>query len=96
MEADVEDIRRPASNEFRGARVQSTDEDTEGVLVSDVVSPSTAWSVGLREGDVIVEVNREKVDDLAAFNSALNELNRFAAITVIREGRRMLMFFPPE
>ncbi len=95
-EAVIEDTRRPASNEYRGARLQSADRNTGGVLVVDVNARSTAWSIGLRAGDVIVEVNRQGVEDLAAFNSSLNESDRFAAITVIREGRRMLMFFPEE
>lgn len=88
------DSRRPASNEFRGAQIQTADQNTPGVLVVGVESRSTAWTVGLRAGDVIVEVNRQGIEDLAAFNDAINETGRLAAITVVREGRHMLLFFP--
>ncbi|MFT7472747.1 MAG: type II secretory pathway component PulC, partial [Kiritimatiellia bacterium] len=52
---------------------------------------------GLREGDVIVEVNRRSIADLEAFNratsaSATNSESSISALTVIREGRRLLMF----
>ncbi|MDE0390656.1 MAG: DegQ family serine endoprotease [Rhodospirillales bacterium] len=37
------------------------DELKEGVLVMEVEADSPAWNEGLREGDVIVEVNRQEV-----------------------------------
>jgi hypothetical protein len=43
---------------------------------------------------VIVEVNRRAVADLEQFNNALGDSERLAAITVLREGRRLLLFVP--
>ncbi len=40
------------------------DDGFEGVVVTDVARTSNAWHRGLREGDVIVEVARERVHDL--------------------------------
>ena len=37
--------------------------EVEGVLVIEVEVDTPAWNAGLREGDVIVEVNRTKVED---------------------------------
>ena len=36
--------------------------EVEGVLVIEVEADTPAWNAGLREGDVIVEVNRRKVE----------------------------------
>ena len=37
--------------------------EVEGVLVMQVEADSQAWDAGLREGDVIVEVNRRPVKE---------------------------------
>ncbi|MCY1077503.1 trypsin-like peptidase domain-containing protein [Archangium lansingense] len=44
-----------------------------GVLVSGVVPRSAAANAGLRTGDVVTEVNRRKVKDIAAVRGALNK-----------------------
>ena len=50
------------------------DELKEGVLVIEVEMDTPAWNAGLREGDVIIEVNRREVkttdDILAALESS--------------------------
>ncbi|MFT7207853.1 MAG: S1-C subfamily serine protease, partial [Pseudohongiellaceae bacterium] len=88
-------------NEFRGARLEGVKEDNkyanQGVEVVSLSQFEDAWAAGLREGDVIVEVNRRSIADLEAFNrvtsaSAANSKNSISALTVIREGRRILMF----
>jgi serine protease DegQ len=88
-------------NEFRGARLEGVKEDNkyvnQGVEVVSLSQFEDAWAAGLREGDVIVEVNRRSIADLEAFNratsaSAANSRNSISALTVIREGRRILMF----
>ena len=89
---------RPAlSSEFRGAQLQSLQAEDDarissGIEVLRVQAPSRAWSAGLRAGDVIIEVNRRPVDDLSAFSTAIENLGRFIALTVHREGRRLLLF----
>ena len=45
--------------------------DLKGVVVSAVEPGSAAEDAGLHRGDVIQEVNREPVKDLAAYRKAL-------------------------
>ena len=89
---------RPAlSSEYRGAQLRSLASNANnaaqaGVEVVSVQAQSRAWAAGLRPGDVIIEVNRLPISDLPAFNSALENLDQIAALTVLREDRRMLLF----
>jgi serine protease DegQ len=88
------------SNEFRGAKFETVDTDNiysnQGVEIVSLSQRGAAFAAGLREGDVIIEVNRRSVTDLEAFNSAISVDERNSsgviALTVLREGRRMLMF----
>lgn len=48
----------------------------EGVLVSSVEVGGPAAKAGIRAGDVIVEVNRQKVKDLNEFGEALKRVRR--------------------
>lgn len=92
----------PVRDEFRGARLETVSADNphskQGVEVVSLSEGEAAWRAGLRRGDVIVEVNRQKVADLKEFNSLLAEesgsRSNIAALTVIRDGRSMLLFLP--
>ncbi len=64
----------------------------QGVEVLAIEQRSRAWVAGLREGDVIIEVNRQAIEDLGDFDELLAGSGRFTALTVLREGRRMLFF----
>ncbi len=90
-------------NEFRGAKLETVSNDNpytkQGVEVVSLSEGGAAWAAGLRPMDVIVEVNRQPVSDLQAFNSmtsreAAQSRSDVLALTVIREGRRMLLFIP--
>lgn len=90
-------------NQFRGAILETVEDGNQyanqGVEVSSLSEQGAAYAAGLRQGDVIVEVNRQPVTDLQAFNSLTAEADSdssgsVAALTVIREGRRMLVFLP--
>jgi len=91
---------RPALNSnFRGARLRSLDtsevEFTDsGVLVLEVEDRSPSAAAGLRAGDVIVAVNRRSVNNLSEFSTAIEDTERLTAITVLREGRSLLLFIP--
>ncbi|MEQ8407745.1 MAG: Do family serine endopeptidase [Gammaproteobacteria bacterium] len=91
--------RSAQSSVYRGAQLRDLSAADleladEGVLVVDVQARSRAAAAGLRPGDVIVEVNRRSVADLAAFNAAVEGAERLTAISVIREGRSLLLFVP--
>ncbi len=92
-----------AVREYRGARLQTykmnNTYENKGVEIVSLSQFGEAFAAGLREGDVIIEVNRRPVSDLAAFNAATQLESeggdrRFSALTVLREGRRMLLFLP--
>jgi serine protease DegQ len=86
---------KPSPNtEFRGAQLRSLDpEDSQsGVQIAAIQPQSRAWAAGLRDGDIITEVNRQTVQDLQTFNLALEDAGRVTALTVLREGRRLLLF----
>ena len=88
------------SNEFRGAKLESFKGNNyinQGIEVVSLSQFGAAWAAGLREGDVIVEVNRRSIADMEAFNSATSvtaadSRGGISALTVIREGRKILMF----
>jgi len=59
---------------------------TKGVVVSDVQPGSAAAEAGLRRGDVIQEVNRKAVSNLAEFQSALSQDGPTALLLINRGG----------
>ena len=91
------------NKEFRGAILETIRSDypsiKQGVEVVSLSQSGGSWAAGLREGDVIVEVNRKQIADLEAFNSATSanaegSTGSTTALTIIREGRKMLLFLP--
>jgi S1-C subfamily serine protease len=88
-------------NEFRGARLEVVKDDNKysnhGVEVVFLSQFGDAWAAGLREGDIIVEVNHRSIAGLEAFKratsaSVASSKSSISAVTVVREGRRILMF----
>jgi len=89
--------------DFRiGMRVQTLDENlakyfnlskTEGVIVTDVASGSPAQKAGLKEGDLIIEVNGEPIKD----EQSLIEIIQMAKVgdvlsfKVIRDGKEVII-----
>jgi len=41
------------------------DEDEEGVIISDIKRGSSAAMAGLKEGDLIKEINRKRIRDVS-------------------------------
>jgi serine protease Do len=58
----------------------------EGVLVSGVVPRSVAAQAGLRQGDLVTEVNRRKVKDIAAVKGALERGLGASVLLRVRRG----------
>ena len=64
----VEDISSDARREFR------ISSDVNGVVVTRVSQVSDAWERGVREGDVIVQVNRHPVTSLDEYRATVQKL----------------------
>jgi serine protease Do len=63
--------------------------ETEGALVADVVEGSPADKAGIKRGDIIIEVDGEKIDEinkLSRFVATLN-VGKEAKIKIIRDGK---------
>ncbi len=58
----------------------------QGVLVTGVGQGSPAASAGLREGDVILEVNRHEVGGVAAFDRAMRNANSGTTLLLVKRG----------
>jgi serine protease DegQ len=88
---------RPANRqEYAGARLRtlnstSAGASSGGVEIVEIQPQSRAFQAGLRQGDVIVELNRNAVHNLSEFNSAVDESSSLVALTVIRDERRMMV-----
>lgn len=88
--------REPGIDRFAGAILQDgmatvNKQQIGGVAVVGVDPGSRAWQAGLREGDLIVELNREEIADLQQFKQNLAAVGRLVALTVWRESRRLLV-----
>lgn len=100
--ASASSDRRPANRrELAGARLRTVEPGSQvspsgGVVITNLDQQSRAWQAGLRQGDVITEVNREKVANLAEFNRAVVEADGIIAFTVLRNERRMMILLPGE
>jgi serine protease Do len=73
--------------------------DQKGVLVSKVEAGSPAQEQGLREGDLIKEVNRQTVATTAEFTSAVTQIKKGDSVLlrVARENRAFYaVLHPPE
>jgi serine protease Do len=68
---------------------------SEGVVVSRIEPGSPAEAAGLQRGDVILEVNRRPVADIAAFRRALEGSARGALLLVSRGGAEIILALRP-
>jgi serine protease Do len=61
--------------------------DQKGVVVSAVEPGSSAEDAGIRRGDVILEVNREPIKDLASYRKALKSAGKGKSVLfLVRRG----------
>ena len=65
--------------------------EDEGLLVLDVEDETTAADAGVKSGDVIIEVGKEKVKDVSDIRDALKDLDEGdkVAITVMRNKKKV-------
>ena len=70
---------------FEGATLgNNTDDDKGGIVVKSVASDSPAENLGLKKGDIIVEVNKKEVKTVDDLENALKEKDSFIALRIIR------------
>ncbi len=62
----------------------------EGVLVVDVAQGSEAWQRGLRRGDLVTHVNRERVRTVAAARDVVRDAN-IVLLQVRRDNRELIV-----
>ena len=64
-------------------------DSAEGVLISQVFEESAAERAGLKQGDIIVEINNQPVRDQFGYQAALDEFtaNDTLTFTVFRDGK---------
>jgi len=78
-----------------GASLSDIDAKTgKGVHVDDVKKGSPADQVGLQKDDVIVGINREPVDNLAALRKMLESKPDLIALSVQRNGQSIYLLMP--
>jgi len=61
-------------------------EDTDGVVVSEVQPRSLAEEAGVRVGDVIQEVNRKTVANMAEYQKAMQGVDTMVMFLINRKG----------
>ena len=82
----------PAMESFSGATLTDIPDGVnprggdEGVYVANVERGSKAYRAGLRKGDIIREVNRDKVASISDFEDALDDKDGPMALTVEKNG----------
>ncbi|HLT64669.1 MAG TPA: PDZ domain-containing protein, partial [Pseudohongiella sp.] len=84
--------RRADDNRFFGAQLQA--QSSGGISIASVDPQSRAAAAGLRPGDVILELNRQPVKSLAELNEKLSRQPRVLALTIEREGQRLMVLMP--
>ena len=79
---DVQDLTAGLAEKFKLR-------ESKGVLITKVESGSLAQSEGLREGDLIKEVNRAEVGTVGEFSTAISKVRRGETVLlrVLRENR---------
>ncbi|MBL7114177.1 MAG: DegQ family serine endoprotease [Kiritimatiellae bacterium] len=70
------------------ARQLRLDQETKGVLITEVKLGGAAWNAGLRQGMLVTSVNRQNIDTLESFNQALADASDAEVILLkITDGR---------
>jgi len=65
------------------------DADTEGVVVTEIGDDSTAAGVGFQKGDIILDVNNQKIGKTSDLERATRDSARRWRITLSRGGQQI-------
>ncbi len=100
-----EDSDAPAENGIEGVSARELnqayrqrfdiDDDVEGVIVADVERTSNAWNAGLRPGQIITEIAREKVNDLDDYRRLVKKDPDKPLLLRIRQGDNQIFMAIP-
>jgi serine protease Do len=87
---DVQDLTAALADRFKL-------NETRGVLIAKVEAGSLAQAEGLREGDLIKEVNRVEISTVTEFSTAVSKVRRGETILlrVLRENRAFFVVLKP-
>ena len=87
---DVQDLTAALADRFKLS-------ETKGVLIAKVEPGSLAQAEGLREGDLIKEVNRVEIATVTEFSTAVSKVRRGETILlrVLRESRAFYVVLKP-
>jgi serine protease Do len=75
----------------RGMREKYNLKDNKGLVVTNVQSGAKAQALGLRPGDVILEVNRVKMDSINDWNKIMSSNLKAVAVLVRRGGQTLFI-----
>ncbi|TNE68593.1 DegQ family serine endoprotease [bacterium] len=77
------------------ARQYQVKSGVEGVVITSIDARSSAYRNGLREGDVILAVNKKKVDDVASFEKEVKKYKKGEAVIfrIIRQNVSLYFAF---
>ncbi|AZQ85806.1 Do family serine endopeptidase [Colwellia sp. Arc7-635] len=73
-----------------GAELEN-DSQSNGVIVAEVAENSPAASVGLRKGDVINGINRQRINNIGELRSYLNDHKGVFALNVLRNNSSLFL-----
>lgn len=69
-----------------GTQLENSD-DNQGIIIADIMPNSRAAYEGLRPGDIIVGINRQRIDNIDQLEKALRQSNRQFLLYINRNGR---------
>lgn len=64
---------------------------TNGVQVATIRAGSNAWASGLREGDIIISMNRKRLVGLDQFTAEAGAMSDRISLEVVRNGENLLL-----
>ena len=84
----------PLTNALR--REYRLDKDAEGLLIVGVAQNSVAQNAGIREGDLLIQVNGRNVADLSDLRGAVTGDGKSVVLMVGRDGQTFIVSLSSE
>jgi serine protease Do len=87
----LEGLTLESLNELNRRRFQVPAEVTNGLVVTQLEPNSAAARAGLRPGDVLLEVNRQKIDGVERFRDLYGKAKGSTLLVVSRQGHTLFL-----